>query len=256
MIKNITLYIILSVAVWPCFAQVNFEIKYLGNMGVAITCHDSTIIIDGIHDYYDKYYLPTDSALLEKMFKKEKPFSKIVAIAFSHYHNDHFDSLLLTKISGIHSTARLVGPQQVKVKAGEKLSSKFFAIGDKMVYKLGNNLIIAVNRTPHINPSRHAAVQNLRTEIEWNGKRFIHFGDADLVENAVADLRGRPDLAIVPDWFNGKLGKPLLEKLDAKNILLTHIEPGGGQINFILSNMKAFSKYGDRFDLNKDGVKK
>lgn len=231
-------------------AQMGFELRYLGNMGVAIIHDDSAIIIDGLHDFYTPDYLPTDTNTLKSILKKEYPFTNIVVIGFTHRHHDHFDSSLVTSAVNIHSQSRLLGGEQVKALLDKFYQSRFLPFSENNAIEINPNLLIRLRKIPHINPIRHAAVDNYRIEIRWNEFYIIHLGDAAIVPQASAQIEGVPDVMIVPQWFLTNEGIDLLAEIKPKNILVTHISP---QDSGIIKNEKlkspaiAFKNYNDKF---------
>lgn len=246
------IFFVLIVIADNVIAQTNFEVRYLGNMGVAIIHNDSAILIDGLHDYYDKYYLPTDAATLSAILEKKKPFKTIVAIAFTHKHGDHFDSALVTNVSARHSNALLLGGNQTKSLLNSNIQKRFVAATDELKQQINSDILITLKKIPHVNPARHAAVENYRIEVIWNGIRFVHFGDADIQALATRDLKQLPDVLIIPDWFLS--GSQYLNQLKAKKIIVSHIDPSAGKIKKpekLESVLVPFMRYGDKLIIDK-----
>ncbi len=233
-------------------AQTNFEIRYLGNMGVAIIHKDSAIIIDGLHDYYDKYYLPTDTIALGEILQKKKPFKKIVAIAFTHKHSDHFDSLLVTNVANSNTSAKLIGGNQTKSLLGISIQKRFIIAENNLSQVINSNIKIVLKKIPHINPARHATVENYRIEVVWNGFHLVHLGDADIQPVAIEGLNQAPDVVVMPDWFLNNKAIHYLNQLKPKNIILSHIDPAGKKVNKpekLKNVLIQFMGYGDKITI-------
>lgn len=244
------LLIALMMATGPCLGQKIFEVRYLGNMGIALVHNDSAIIIDGLHDFYEKGYLPTDPAAVNAMMQKQTPYKTIVAIAVTHKHNDHFDSAIVSSVANVHKAAVITGGSQTGQLLGSDLQRRFIMSGDNKTIVIKPNLVIKLNKIAHTYPKRHAAVENYRVEVEWNGFRLIHLGDADVVPGATTGLASYPGVIVVPEWFISGDGLAQLEVLNPANILVTHIPPSTSRDKINEPRrwkpvLTVFTKYGD-----------
>lgn len=235
-------------------AQRQFEIRYLGNMGIAIVQNDSAIIIDGLHDFYEADYMPTDSSAIGTMLRKQKPFSKIVAIAVTHRHSDHFDEQVVASVAKQHPGAMLIGGSQTRSLLNAELQKRFSQVIDTATFSLTKNLSIKARRIPHTYPQRHSAVENYRIEVIWNNFRLVHLGDADTKNELLTALDKSPDVLVVPAWFLAEEGIPFIEQIHPSRIIATHISPSYSSMK---KNVKLkteqilFKKYGDRINISK-----
>ena len=230
------------------FGQRQFEIRYLGNMGIAVIHNDSAIIIDGLHDYYGDAYLPSDTSATGAMLRRQKPFSKIVAIAVTHRHGDHFDENIVTEVANVHQSALLISGNQTRSLLNAEMQKRFSLVADSATFRITQDLIIRCRRIPHTYSQRHSAIENYRIEIVWNGFRIIHFGDADTKSEAVEALAARPDVMVVPNWFFATDGALLINPLKAQKIIATHIAPDDNapkKNEKLLGEQILFKKYGD-----------
>ena len=235
-------------------AQNDFEIRYLGNMGIAVSHHDSTILIDGLHDFYENEYLPTDTVAIAAMLRKQKPFSKILAIAVTHRHSDHFDPKVVASVVNVHSTAVVIGGSQTAALLYAETKKNFRQVVEVATFAIGSNLTIHARRVPHTYPERHAAVENYRIEIIWNGFRLIHLGDAHTKDVVVAALNAAPDVMVIPAWYLSEAGVPLIEKIRPVKVIATHIAPGDKVIkkyDKLHSDQVFFKNYGDKINISK-----
>lgn len=238
----------------PIITEAQTEIRYLGNMGIAIIRQDSAIIIDGLHDYYEKNYLQTDTTAFNTMLLKQKPFSKIIAIAVTHKHSDHFDEMLISEVAKKHSTALILGGSQIRSLCNAAMLKRFTTIVDTATVRINSNIIIRIRRIPHTWPQRHATIENYRYEITWNKFRLVHLGDADTQQEAVIDLQQAPDVLVAPNWYLGDNGVSLINKVNPGNIVVTHIPPDDKSTKAntkIKGQQLLFKKYGDTFKINK-----
>lgn len=250
-----SLLLIVAVFFVNCLeAQKQFEIRYLGNMGIAIGHHDSIIIIDGLHDYYEADYLPTDTSAIGAMLRKQTPFSKIIAIAVTHRHSDHFDEKVVAAVAKQHTTAMLTGGSQARSLLDAEMQKRFSVVVDSATFRVGSNLLIKARRIPHTYPQRHAAVENYRIEVIWNEFRIVHLGDADTKNELLAALHKNPDLLVVPSWFLDEEGIPFIEKIKPARVLVTHISPAYSSMkrnDKLKTEQILFTKYGDKINISK-----
>ncbi len=235
-------------------AQKQFEIRYLGNMGIAVVHNDSAIIIDGLHDYYDKYYLPSDTAAIGAMLRKHRPFSHIVAIAVTHRHSDHFDENIVASVAKVHGSALIIGGSQTKALLHPDMQKRVGLVTETETVGIGSNLRISARRIPHTYPQRHSTVENYRMEIIWNGFRLVHLGDADTKSEVVAALNKGPDVLVVPSWFFSDEGIPLIGQVTPAKVIASHIEPGDKSMkrnDKLYADQIFFKQYGDKLNISK-----
>ena len=148
-------------------------------MGIAVSHNDSTILIDALHDFYGSDYLPTDEKALHAILGKQAPYKKIIAIAATHRHSDHFDSAVVTNVANVHASALIISGGQTQSLLSSSLQKNFTKVSDTLTIRINDGLILYLHRIPHTYATRHAGVENYRVEITWNGFRLVHLGDAD-----------------------------------------------------------------------------
>ena len=254
MFRSICLLIISSCGLHGLYAQKQFEVRYLGNMGIAIVHNDSAVIIDGLHDHYQDDYLQTDTSAIGAMLRRQKPYSKIVVIAVTHRHSDHFDENVMASVANVHPAALLVSGSQTKAMLNTDLQKRFSLVAETATFNVGPHLLINARRVPHTYPQRHSAVENYRVEIAWNGFRLVHLGDADTKNEVIAALAERPDVWVVPSWYFDDEGVVLIERNNPVKVIATHITPGFNGMKKI-AKIKAeqifFKKYGDKINISK-----
>lgn len=241
--------LLIGISATACLnAQQPFDIRYLGNMGISITHNDSTILIDGLHDFYENDYLPTDPAAGNSMLNKQPPYKKIIAIAVTHRHSDHFDSAFLTKVANVHGNAILIGGKQTQSLLSSDLTKRFPPIADSITIRINTNLEIKLKRILHTYQERHSAIENYRIEVIWNRFRLAHLGDADQRASALASLKSKPDIIVIPNWFLSREGIKLLEELEPGRVIVTHVSPGSRVFyppDHVAVKITVFEKYGD-----------
>lgn len=216
-------------------------------MGVAIVKNDSVILIDAVHDFYGASYLPSDPEVLSKVWKKEKPFAKLIVVTATHIHGDHFDETMITSLSNVMRTAKTVVGKQLAEKLTGIHPENLLMIDRQGTVRLSNQLAITMKEVTH--GPRNPDIENYRIEITWGTERFVHFGDAPGGNITFDGLKPGATVAIVPNWlcFDEK-DISMLEAQQFKTIIATHIAPtasptfGKCSIPII-----GFRKYGDQY---------
>lgn len=160
---------LLFLSILPATLQAQSEkpvIYYVGNMGVAIVHNDSVILIDALHDYYDIYYLPSDKTIIGKLQRKEKPYLSVVAIAATHIHDDHFDDSLISQVSKMLPSAKIIMGKQPASKLTGAKKEAVYMIDQQGAVQLSDKLSISLKNVKHSGGSRHQSVENYRIEIK------------------------------------------------------------------------------------------
>jgi L-ascorbate metabolism protein UlaG (beta-lactamase superfamily) len=186
------------------------------------------------------------------MLNKQEPYKKIIAIAVTHRHSDHFDSSIMANVANVHSAALLIGGKQTQSLTTAAVQKKFLPIADSITIKVNTGLLIHLRLIPHTYPARHAAVENYRVEVVWNGFRIVHLGDADELKASTASLKHKPDVIVVPSWFLSNDGVKLLAEIIPVKVLVTHISPSDTSVfknEKLASEIIPFRKYGDRIKI-------
>lgn len=211
-------------------------ISYLGNMGVVIDDGKQSLIIDGIHSFYDALYMYPPQTLVDSILNRQGRFDKVQSLFVTHRHRDHFDPLLTLRFLQ-HAGARAFVPRQV---VDSMALYKNFSSIQKRVTGLkpaGRDTlsglsypVIALN-IPHTYQQRHHAVQNIGYIIEIAGKKILHVGDMD-ADNDVLEslnlLQDKIDIAILPLWMMYDAdNRHLVEQwIKPKTVIITHVYSG------------------------------
>ncbi len=164
-----------------------FHVEYFGNMGVAISRNDSAIFIDAFHDFYESQYQPTFPEKLESVKNRDTPYRYAVVAMVTHYHDDHMDPRVLESVLSAHVSMKLVaGSQSIdRIDTTIVNSSRLIRVGQERVVKIAPGIFITAVKTWHVNYHRAARFANTENHfflIEWNGRRFLHLGDTEVVD--------------------------------------------------------------------------
>lgn len=224
------------------------RIYYVGNMGIAIVKNDSVVLIDALHDYYGVYYLPSDTAILSKLQKRQAPFRHLLAVTATHVHGDHFDSTLFKKISETLPQVKIIAGNQFAPFLKEIKSSLRYFAEEEQTFTITQDLKITIKRISHVGGDRHGGIKNYRVEVIWDKFRLIHFGDAEISASTFSGIGPGADVAIIPNWFcTDKKALGYLLTVGFKTCIVTHIQPSGSVklpeeklLRFIV-----FREYGD-----------
>ncbi len=215
------------------------RMSYIGNMGVLFESDTSTLLIDGLHEFYRSTYAFPDPATVAQLIEGNYPgFSSLEAVLFTHPHRDHFSAtygrdFLLQNPSGI-----LLGPpqvvEQVKAVASAELGGELQAVaydGRRAHFSKGQ---ISINgtRCEHVNPNRHSAIQNIAYLVDLAGYSILHIGDTNWEQIPPAfKALGLPeknvDVAVLPYWMllSDDSARLINQWIAPRQLVATHLPP-------------------------------
>ncbi len=217
-------------------------ISYIGNMGVLIGSSYDVVLIDGFHKRYrPPYSYPVESTVEEIIDGKYQKFRKVNMALITHHHKDHFDSEYYKMFLQKNPESIVIGPQQVTDQIRNRLEGDTLKIENilkQVPYNTEEHLIIqhAVKveafKCPHVNPVRHASVQNIGYLVYIDNYSVLHLGDTnwDVAESVLRKKKlfnQSLDIAILPYWMlldKSSIGK-VHDLIAAKQIIATHIPP-------------------------------
>ena len=223
---------------WTQAKEEGVRAMYVGNEGVLLSHNGKAVLIDGLHREYGPAYLFPPPELLSAMETAKPPFDQVRAVLVSHVHLDHFHSGSVGLHLKNNPNARLVSSAQTMLEVGRNYAGHA-AVRDRMTEVtpewnqrkdvVVDGIKIAVLGMNH-SGGNFWWVKNLGHIIELGGKKFFHFGDADmsLPNFAAFDLpTEKIDVAFVPYWFlldeNGR--RLVRERIGAKTVVAVHIPP-------------------------------
>ncbi len=214
------------------------HVMYVGNEGVLLSHNGKSVLIDGLHREYGPAYLFPPPDLLSAMETARPPFDQVRAVLVSHVHLDHFHP----ESVGLHlknnPNARLLSSAQTMLEVGRNYTGHA-EVRERLTevtpeWKRRSDVVvdgikIAVLGMKH-SGGNFWWVKNLGHIVELGGKKFFHFGDADMSDSnfSAFDLPSEKiDVAFVPYWFlleeNGR--KLVRERIGAKTVVAVHIPP-------------------------------
>ena len=249
------------------------KIAYVGNMGVCIESGNKTVIIDGLHQFYNKEYVyPTKNMVNELINGKFKKFSAIEFSLFTHFHGDHFSGEYSKKFLENNSEGTIVGSYQIKESINKLLSEV-----DSISHMIN---VVSYNKKPHViekygikitaiqcdhsSPEYHGETENIAYVVTIDDYNILHVGDTDwdltLEPFKTLDLKSRKlDIAVLPYWL--LLEKGAVTKVNTlispKHIIATHIPPNFSkryqkQLHNKFSNITLLTSLGEVHYYKKD----
>ncbi|MBC7827199.1 MAG: MBL fold metallo-hydrolase [Chitinophagaceae bacterium] len=212
--------------------QHSLTITYKGNMGVHISGAKTSVLIDGLHEYYGPEYLPTPETEIRKMAEQQKPFADLTMALFTHYHKDHYSSTLAKRFLRTAARKRVAGPPQVTDSLAGTQTLNAWNKNALLFTDTSAGLVIYAFNIPHTGRQRHSIVQNVAYLIKSGKSSILHIGDADMDASAFIRLKlGRIDCMIAPVWFlMDKEGiRIITEIIKPAKLVATHISPNAKQ---------------------------
>lgn len=205
-------------------------------MGVLIQDEKQSLIIDGLHSFYDSLYMYPPQSLVDSIINRQGRFENTRSLFVTHRHRDHFEPSLTLRFLK-HPDARACVPQQA---ADSMALYEDFSLVRKRVFSLkpadrdtlsGMPYTVIALNIPHSSPQRHHAVQNIGYIIDIGGKKILHVGDMNAdgqVLKALNLLHDNIDIAILPLWvvYDADNRKLVEQWIHPKSIIITHIYPG------------------------------
>lgn len=217
------------------------KIAYTGNMGVCIEYDKKTVIIDGLHRYYNKAYVFTPETMANELINGTfKDFSAIEFCLVTHMHGDHFSGKYSKQYLESNANGTLIGSAQIKDDAvsfhtkTDSISNKFIVVPyDKKPHTVKKSgITVTAIRCEHTNQKRHGNTQNIAYLVSMSNFSILHVGDTDLdltrEPMKTLDIKNKElDIAVLPYWL--LLENNAVEKINnlmsPKHIIATHIPP-------------------------------
>jgi len=192
---------------------------YLGNAGVMVEHGATKILFDPLfRQAFDEFELvPPD--IERALLAGEPPWDGIDAVFVSHYHEDHYDPVLMLSYLRAHPAIELYAPAQAvdglrEVRASaddgvfDRVHSLAIAYGDAPVRIEMDGLLIEAVHIPHSGwPERRTDVENISFRVTLDDVTTVtHLGDADadvahFEKNAEHWNQRRSQLAMPPYWY-------------------------------------------------------
>ncbi len=217
------------------------KIAYTGNMGVCMELDDKTVIIDGLHQYYNKPYVyPPEDMVNQLITGNFKDFSPIEFCLYTHLHGDHFSGKYAKRFLEHNSNGVVMGSSQLKKDVvtfhsnADSITSRFYSVPyDKKPHTTETSGIeITAIRCDHTNPQRHNQTENIAYLVNLGNYSVLHVGDTDwkLTHEPfkTLDIKNKNiDIAVLPYWLllDDNDISQVNELIAPKHIIASHLPP-------------------------------
>lgn len=203
-------------------------IRYVGNMGVLISNNKTTVLVDGLHAFYQEAYLHTPDTIIRKIMNREGQYAKLEVALVTHFHRDHYSASLSRDFLASDLGRLVAGSGQVIDSLNPQQSLSAISRNGQIYHNPETQLTIHAFDIPHTWQQRHSAVQNIGYLVRMDGTSVMHIGDADTQPDVFRKLAiSEPDVLIIPSWFlSDKQGLEIIKEiLKPKQLVVTHISP-------------------------------
>ena len=202
-------------------------ITYTGNMGILISSWNTSLLVDGLHEYYGPDYLNTPAVEVNKIIQKQNPYTNLNLALFTHYHRDHYSAKLTRDFLRSSSRRNVAGSPQVIDSLSAVQVMNAWNRNGLLIQDTASELSIYSFDVPHTGPQRHSKVQNIAYLVKLGKLGLLHIGDADIDISHFKKLNiGMVDVMVVPVWFiMDQEGRQIIEHIKPRTVIATHISP-------------------------------
>lgn len=203
------------------------KITYIANAGVMIDLQGKKILIDGLCNPKLPIYKNTPDDIKKRIIQGRSPFNNIDVILFTHHHTDHFDPISTAEFIKYNPNTPVVSTKEVisRIKNIEEstLLELDPALGSTEKISVQG---IKISAIPMLHEGKeYINVKNLAYQIEVEGTRILHVGDAKSVKENFDCLDNEIDILIAPFPFVGlPSARQVIEKyINPKKIAAVHL---------------------------------
>lgn len=161
------------------------HITLVANAGLLLEGSGGKLLLDGLHCRGNGMFSPVPPFIRERIMKKVPPFDGVRWMAFTHFHEDHFDLDLVNRYLQEAEPEMVVMPRDAQYGVSSKLRTGVCR-SEAIELPMGQCRSIRLWETGSLTafPSRHAGreyekVSHLCYELEADGKRVLILGDSD-----------------------------------------------------------------------------
>lgn len=208
---------------------------YIANSGVLIQVGQSKVLIDAFFEDGRGRFLAPKSAQLDAMVAERPPYNNLSLALATHAHPDHFSPSQIGKLLFTHKKLNCLATPQV-VDSIEAVMDDFESIHDRtLTFPLSRSwknytqqgLTVKAAYARHAGKS-NAKIQGLIYLVNFNGKKVLHLGDANMDPDRFEELKlefEEIDVAFVPFWYltNFYGAEVVRQHIGAKKVVAVHI---------------------------------
>ena len=161
------------------------HITLVANAGLLLESGGRKLLLDGLHSQENGMFSPVPPCIREQIMKRIPPFDGIRWVAFTHFHEDHFDLDLVNRYLQEAAPEMLVMPEDTPNGVSSKLKAGVCST-EAIELPMGQCRSIRLWETGSLAafPSRHAGreyetASHLCYVLEADGKKVLILGDSD-----------------------------------------------------------------------------
>ena len=163
----------------------DIHITLVANAGLLVECSGGKLLLDGLHCTENGMFSPVPPDIREQIMRRVPPFDGIKWMAFTHFHEDHFDLELVNRYLQAAEPEMLVMPEDTQYDVSSRLETGVCRT-ESIELPMGQCKSIGLWETGSLTafPSRHAGkeyerVSHLCYVLEADGKKVLILGDSD-----------------------------------------------------------------------------
>ena len=99
------------------------HITLVANAGLLLESGGRKLLLDGLHSQENGMFSPVPPCIREQIMKRIPPFDGIRWVAFTHFHEDHFDLDLVNRYLQEAAPEMLVMPEDTPNGVSSKLKA-------------------------------------------------------------------------------------------------------------------------------------
>lgn len=204
---------------------------YLANAGVLIVSGETKIAFDPIFRNDFGTYRRLPEALESALFEGRAPFDGLDAVFISHYHEDHFSAIDVSRLLRERPELHLYAPAQAVsgmrdiADVRTRITEIALEYKDPPLAIETGNLLVEALRIPHSGwPETRLDVENIAFRVTLDETTTVlHLGDADTSDVHFArdpDYwdRRHTHMAFPPYWY--------FQSEDGRHVLENRLKPG------------------------------
>jgi len=205
------------------------EVTYIANSGFIFASGNTRILVDALYLNGDIWETPSKK-VQKAITSGSAPFKNISHLLVSHYHEDHFNPMLVSRFlvnnpkailvtnSQTDSVIGRVYKQDPQLKRPDQLKIITAPMFGSEIYE-ANGLKVKCLVQRHMGKDDYK-VERMGLLIEMGGKKILHIGDADYTDENFAGYNLQDeniDVAFIHYWF--------LLDCEGRRIIETYIKP-------------------------------
>jgi len=227
--------LLVAISLVISFSILGQKATYIANSGVLIQVGSNKVLIDAFFSDGKGRFMTPEGSQLDAMVNGKPPYNNLSLALATHAHPDHFSPDQIGKLLSVNKKLKLLATPHT-VDSIEAAIDNFEVIHDRtLTFPLSRSwktysqegMTVKAAYAKHAGKS-NARVQGLIYLVNFNGKKILHLGDADMDTNRFAELKleyEEVDIAFVPFWYltNFYGVEFISQNISAKIVVAVHI---------------------------------